>query len=73
MGTMTAKVTYALELTKSELRLIGLSLQGLLKRPEDVHAAADLGVKLLREQLQAVDIQREAVANALNVAEKEPT
>lgn len=73
MGSITARITYSMELTKGELRLIGLSLQGLLKRPEDVKEAEALGVRLLKEQLQAVDIQREAVSNALSLAEKETT
>jgi len=69
MGSMTARITYSVELTKAELRLIGLSLQGLLTRPEDLKEASALGVRVLRDQLQAVDIQREAISNALTVAE----
>ncbi len=73
MAYMTARVTYSVELTKPQMRLIGLALQGLLTRPEDIQEATELGVKLLKSQLQAFDVQRDSIANALNCAEKEPT
>ncbi len=71
MADAYLKMSYLLELTDKDMRLVCLGLSGRLARPEDKGEAAKLNVRLLKLQSVRIHEQQAKIDGALKKAQEE--
>lgn len=70
MADTYLKLNYTLVVDDKDMRLICLGLAGQLKRPEDIKAAQELNVRLLRAQSIRIGEQAAKINGALQKAQE---
>lgn len=71
MADSYLRMVYTLELSDKEMRLVCLALSNKLSRHEDLKAARELNLRLLKAQLIRIQEQQTKIDGALKTAMEE--
>ncbi len=71
MADTYLRMTYVTELTDKDMKIISLGLTGRLKRAEDIKAAKELHMRLLKAQSIRLNEQQAMIAGAIRKAVEE--